>query len=121
MTPKQGLTFYVLTEEIIRKRIARHNIKLECCLCGGTLRVGDNVVRKRRKMYHRVCWKSTYIDIPDDILEPEDIQYIETGSIPVSSSFSITSGSIPLNTIPTTIAFGVANSCHADLNQSVET
>jgi hypothetical protein len=112
MTPKQGLTFYVLTEEIIRKRIARHNIQLECCLCGGTLRVGDSVVRKRRKMYHRVCWESTYIDVPDDVLEPEDIQYIETGSIPVSSTLPITT-----STIQTSITLGVGNITHAHLNQ----
>jgi hypothetical protein len=117
MTPKQGLTYYVLSEEVIRKRLTKYNIELKCYLCGGTLQIGDNIVRKRRKLHHRICWENSYIDIPDSILEPEDIQYIETGSIPASSSFSITSGSIPLNTIPTTIAFGVANSCHADLNQ----
>jgi len=113
MTPKQGLTFYVLTEEIIRKRIARHNIQLECCLCGGTLRIGDSVARKRRKMYHRVCWESSYIDIPDDILEPEDIQYIETGSIPVSSSVPITTSAISTNAIPSnTITFLVGDTTH---------
>jgi hypothetical protein len=117
MTLKQGLTFYVLTEEVIRKRIARHNIKLECCLCGGTLRVGDSVVRKRRKMYHRICWENTYIDIPDSILDEEDLRLIEDGSIPTSISFSITSASIPFNTIPATITFAVANTCHVDLNQ----
>jgi hypothetical protein len=100
MAPKQGLTYYTLTEEVIRKRIARYNLDLRCVLCGGTLQVGDNIVRKRRKLYHRTCWENSFIDIPDDILEPEDIQYIETGSIPVSSGFSITTGStIPLNSL----------------------
>jgi hypothetical protein len=112
MTPKQGLTFYVLSEEVIRKRIARHNIQLECCLCGGTLRVGDSVVRKRRKMYHRICWENSYIDIPDNILNEEDLCLIESGSIGVSSTLSIAS-----STIPTNIIFGVRNITHADLNQ----
>jgi hypothetical protein len=108
MTPKQGLTYYVLNEEVIRKRIARHNIELKCCLCGGTLRVGDNVVRKRRKMYHQVCWESTYIDIPDNILDEEDLHLIESGSIPTSTSMSITSSTIQTNTLP------VAGSRHAE-------
>jgi hypothetical protein len=115
--PKQGLTFYVLNEEVIRKRIARHNIELKCCICGGTLGVGDSVVRKRRKMYHRVCWESTYIDIPDDILDEEDLYLIEDGSIPVSSTLSITTSTISTNTIPTNITFAVANTHHVDLNQ----
>jgi hypothetical protein len=97
--PKQGLTFYVLNEEVIRKRIARHNIELKCCICGGTLRVGDSVVRKRRKMYHRICWENTYIDIPDSILDEEDLFLIESGNIGVSSTFSITTSSISTNTI----------------------
>jgi hypothetical protein len=82
---------------------------------GGTLQVGDNIVRKRRKLYHRTCWENSFIDIPDDILEPEDIQYIETGSIPVSSTFSITT-TISNNTIPSnTITFDVRGSTHGDL------
>jgi hypothetical protein len=99
MTPKQGLTFYVLSDEVIRKRIAKYNIELKCYLCGGTLQIGDNIVRKRRKLYHRACWEKSYIDISDSILESEDIQYIETGSIPTSTSMSITSSTIPTNTI----------------------
>jgi hypothetical protein len=68
-------------------------------------------------MYHQTCWENSFIDIPEDILDEEDLCLIENGSIGVSSTFPITSASIPLNTIPTTIAFGVANSCHALLNQ----
>jgi hypothetical protein len=94
------------------RRIARYNIQLKCCICGGTLRVGDSVVRKRRKMYHQTCWENSFLDIPDDILEPEDIQYIETGSIPVSSTLPITT-----STILTSITFGVRNMTHAHLNQ----
>jgi hypothetical protein len=100
MKQKQGLTFYVLNEEIIRKRLLRYNIKLVCCQCGGTLKIGDSIVRKRRNLYHRSCWENTFIDIPDSILEPEDIQYIETGSIAISSFVPITTGStIPLNSL----------------------
>jgi len=118
MTPKQGLTFYTLTEDIIRKRIAKYNLELRCYLCGGTLQIGDSIVRKRRKLYHRTCWENSFLDIPEDILDEEDLRLIEDGSIPTSTSFSITSGSIPFNTIPTnTITFVVANTRHGDLNQ----
>jgi hypothetical protein len=103
MTPKQGLTYYVLSEEVIRKRLSRHNIPLRCCICGGTLYIGDDIVRKHRKLYHKTCWENAYFDIPDSILEPEDMLYIESGSIPVSST--------------NTITFGVGNITHAHLNQ----
>jgi len=108
MTPKQGLTFYTLTEDIIRKRIARYNLELRCYLCGGTLQVGDNIVRKRRKLYHRTCWENSFLDIPEDILDEEDLCLIENGSIPISSSLSITSTNIPFNTIPATITFSMS-------------
>jgi hypothetical protein len=86
-------------------------------LCGGTLQVGDSIVRKRRKLYHRTCWENSFLDIPEDILDEEDLRLIENGSIPVSSTFSITT-TISNNTIPSnTITFGVANTRHAHLNQ----
>jgi hypothetical protein len=110
--PKQGLTFYVLNEEVIRKRLTKYNIELKCYLCGGTLQIGDNIVRKRRKLYHRACWENSYIDIPDNILNEEDLCLIESGSIGVSSTLSIAS-----STIPTNITFAVGGSTHGDLNQ----
>jgi hypothetical protein len=117
MAPRQGLTFYVLSEDIIRRRIKRYNLELRCYLCGGTLQVGDSIVRKRRKLYHRTCWENSFLDIPEDILDEEDLRLIENGSIPVSSTFSITT-TISNNTIPSnTITFGVANTRHAHLNQ----
>jgi hypothetical protein len=83
-------------------------------LCGGTLQVGDNIVRKRRKLYHRTCWENSFLDIPEDILDEEDLRLIENGSIPVSSTFSITTSTISNNTIPTnTITFGVAGIRHS--------
>jgi hypothetical protein len=113
MTPKQGLTYYVLNDEVIRKRLARRNIPLRCCICSGTLCIGDSIVRKHRKLYHKTCWENAYFDISDSILEPEDIQYIETGSIPVSSFVPITTSAISTNTIPTnTVTFLVADTRH---------
>ena len=106
MTPKQGLTYYTLTEEIIRKRIARYNLELKCCICGGTLQIVDNIVRKRRKLYHRTCWENSFIDIPEDILDEEDLRLIENGSIGVSSTFPVTTSTIP--TIST-------NSCQTNI------
>ena len=113
MTPKQGLTYYTLTEEVIRKRIARYNLDLKCVLCGGTLQVGDNIVRKRRKLYHRTCWENSFLDIREDILDEEDLRLIENGSIPVSSFVPITTSAISNNTIPSnTITFRVGGSTH---------
>jgi hypothetical protein len=118
MSPTQGLTYYVLNEEVIRKRLARYNIPLRCCICSGTLCIGDSIVRKHRKLYHKTCWENAYFDIPDSILEPEDIQYIETGNVPVTSFVPITTSTISTNTIPTnTITFHVRGSTHGDLNQ----
>jgi hypothetical protein len=63
-------------------------------------------------MYHRICWENTYIDIPDSILDAEDLHLIESGSIGASSTLSITT-----STIPTSITLGVSNIAHANLNQ----
>jgi hypothetical protein len=79
------------------------------------LQIGDSIVRKRRKLYHRTCWENSFIDIPEDILDEEDLRLIENGSIPVSSTFSITT-TISNNTIPSnTITFAVRGSTHGDL------
>jgi hypothetical protein len=114
MTPRQHSTFYRLSEEVIKRRFARYDLELKCCICGGTLQIGDNVVRKRRKLYHQTCWENSFLDIPDDILDEEDLRLIEDDSIPTSTSFSITSGSIPFNTIPATITFAVRGSMHPE-------
>jgi hypothetical protein len=66
-------------------------------------------------MYHRICWENTYTDIPDDVLDEEDLRLIENGSIPVSSFVPITTSAISTNTIPTnTITFAVRGSAYGE-------
>jgi hypothetical protein len=95
MKKKQGLSYYTLTEEIIRRRLLPHSIPLECVVCRRELHIGDKVVRKRRKLYHQECYENTFLDIPDN-LDPEEEFYIEYGYYP---SFT-TSSTILLSTIP---------------------
>jgi hypothetical protein len=96
MKKKQGLSYYTLTEEIIRRRLLPHSIPLECVMCRRELHIGDKVVRKRRKLYHQECYENTFIDLPDE-LDYEEEFYIEYGYYP-SSTISST---ISLSTIPT--------------------
>jgi len=63
-------------------------------------------------MYHQTCWENSFIDIPEDILDEEDLRLIENGSIPLSSFVPITT-TISNNTIPSnTITFLVADTRH---------
>jgi hypothetical protein len=95
MKKKQGLSYYTLTEEIIRRRLLPHSIPLECVMCRRELHIGDRVVRKRRKLYHQECYENTFIDLPDE-LDPDEEFYIEYGFYPTSSSIT-TSSTITIN------------------------
>jgi hypothetical protein len=95
MKKKQGLSYYTLSEEIIRRRLLPHSIPLECVVCRRELHVGDKVVRKRRKIYHQECYENTFLDIPDE-LDYEEEFYVEYGYYPDNST-------IAFSTIPTTI------------------
>jgi hypothetical protein len=95
MRRKQGISYYTLTERIIRQRLSPHSIPLQCVVCRRELHVGDKVVRKRRKIYHQECYENTFIDLPDE-LDPEEEFYIEYGFYPTSSSIT-TSSTITIN------------------------
>jgi hypothetical protein len=102
MKKKQGISYYTLTEEIIRRRLSPHSIPLECVKCGLDLKIGDRIVRRRRLLYHEKCYENTFIDIPDEVLNQEDLDYIEHGEYSeITSSSTLTVPSI--STIPTTI------------------
>jgi hypothetical protein len=95
MRRKQGISYYTLTERIIKQRLSPHSIALECVVCRRELHIGDKVVRKRRKIYHQECWENTFIDLPDE-LDPDEEFYIEYGFYPTSSSIT-TSSTITIN------------------------
>ena len=98
---KQSLTFYTLTEEIIRKRFkrilqGRPLETLECQICRRSFKLGDQIVRRRKKLYHLECFNNSIFDIDDSILDPQDIALIEFGTIPtstISSTITIHSSS----------------------------
>jgi hypothetical protein len=94
---KQGISFYTLTERIIKQRLSPHSIPLQCVVCRRELHVGDKVVRKRRKLYHQTCYEATFLDIPD--LDPEDEFFLEFGYYPNNSTTVLST--IPVSTIPT--------------------
>jgi hypothetical protein len=55
---KKTISQYVLdTHKLKRLR------SLECQICKKTVQIGDIVVTKRRKTFHKNCWDSTWIDV----------------------------------------------------------
>jgi hypothetical protein len=90
MKKKQGISFYTLTGEIIKRRILPHSIPLECYKCCKELHIGDKVVRKRRKIYHQECYENMFINLPDNLDADEEF-YIEFGYYPTSSSITTSS------------------------------
>ena len=91
---KQSISKYVLDSHRM-KRIP----SFECNICGQRLQIGDVVVRKHRKVFHEHCWDSSWIDVPDNALTPEEWYFVENGVYP---NESICTTSIP-STIPSTI------------------
>jgi hypothetical protein len=91
MKKKQGISYYTLTEEIIRRRLSPHSIPLECVKCRRELHIGDRIVRRRRLLYHEQCYESTFIDIPDNF-DLEEQYFIEYGYY-----LSTISATIPTN------------------------
>jgi hypothetical protein len=100
---KNLFTFYTLTEDIIRKRLSRI-LKgkpldtLTCQICKKSFRLGDQIVRRRRKFYHLVCFNRSIFDIDDDILTPQEKYFVEFGFYPDEQINTIPS-SIPMQTI----------------------
>jgi hypothetical protein len=100
---KQSLTFYTLTEDTIRKRFkrilqGRPLETVECQICRRSFKLGDQIVRRRRKLYHLVCFNRSIFDIDDDILTPQEKYFVEFGFFPNEQINTIPS-SIPMQTI----------------------
>jgi hypothetical protein len=101
---KTPLTFYTLTEDIVRKRLnkilqGRPLETLSCQICQRPFRLNEKIVRRRRKLYHLSCFNNSIFDISDDILTLEEQYFVENGFYP---NESISTTSIP-STIPSTI------------------
>jgi hypothetical protein len=96
---KQTLRRYTLTESVLKQRYLKRgwNLPLVCYKCGRVINIGERIVRKRRKVYHESCYDSMFLDIPE-ISDDEDLEFIKSGNISVSSSISITS-TIPPNSL----------------------
>jgi len=105
---KQTLRRYILTESVLRQRYLTRgwNLPLICYVCNKEIKIGDRIVRKRRKVYHEMCYENTFLDIPDE-LDYEEEFYIEYGYYPTSSSIT-TSSTISPSTI--TINLNIQNS-----------
>jgi hypothetical protein len=89
------MTKQTVSRYILDARKMKRLPDLECNICKQRLQIGDVVVRKHRKVFHEHCWDSSWIDIPDDILTPEEEYLVENGfypneSIPTTSTISLT-------------------------------
>ena len=93
MITKQSISKYVLDSHRM-KRIP----SLECNICGQRLQIGDVVVRKHRKVFHEHCWDSSWIDVPDNALTPEEWYFVENGVYPNEQTNTITPSSISMQT-----------------------
>jgi hypothetical protein len=89
-----------LDEEILRKRILPYSITLVCSKCGRDIKLGEFIIRKRRKLYHQKCFNSMQIDVPDTILDEEELFFIEHGYFPSTISPAVTISDHAINTIP---------------------
>jgi hypothetical protein len=80
-----------------------HRIKrlpsLECDICKQKLQIGDTIVRKHRRIYHKRCYDISWIDVPDDVFSPEERFFIEHGYFPNEQMNTISPCSISMQTI----------------------
>jgi hypothetical protein len=97
---KQTLRKYTLTESVLKQRYLTRgwNLPLICYVCNKEIKIGDRIVRKRRKVYHEMCYENTFLDIPDE-LDYEEEFYIQHGYYPDSSTIPSTISPIPSSTI----------------------
>lgn len=103
---KQTVTRYLLDEEILRKRILPYSITLVCSKCGRDIKLGEFIIRKRRKLYHEACFNSMQIDVENSILDEADQFFIEHGSFPdtISSAIPAVNTTISLAVTTNTIS-----------------
>jgi hypothetical protein len=93
MVTKKGQVYVCILDDRRIKRLSGLGYKLECIVCHIPFNREETIVHKGKRLYHPQCWEIVWHDIPDNILDKEDIYFIEYGDYPSTIS----------TTIPTTI------------------
>ena len=99
MVKKKGLVYEFVLDERRIKRLQNLEYAIECFLCRIPFNKGEIVIHKGKRLYHPQCWQMVWHDISDDILDQDDLHFIEYGYYQNSST--ITPSTIPVSTIPT--------------------
>jgi hypothetical protein len=100
MVKKKGLVYEFVLDERRIKRLKNLGYSIECFLCRIPFNKGETVIHKGKRLYHPKCYELVWHDIPDSILDEEDIFFIEHGEyLEIKSSSTLTIPSI--STIPT--------------------
>jgi len=93
MVKKKGLVYEFVLDDRRIKRLENLGYSIECFLCRISFNKGETVIHKGKRLYHPQCWQLVWHDISDDILDENDLYFIENGIYPEIRS----------STIPTTI------------------
>jgi hypothetical protein len=96
MVKKKGLVYEFVLDERRIKRLQNLGYAIECFLCRIPFNKGETVIHKGKRLYHLKCWELVWHDISDDILDENDLYFIEHGVYP-----EIRSSTISVSTIPT--------------------
>ena len=89
MVKKKGLVYEFVLDERRIKRLQNLGYAIECFLCRIPFNKGETVIHKGKRLYHPQCWEIVWHDIPDDILDENDIYFIESGDYPSTINTSI--------------------------------
>jgi hypothetical protein len=98
MVTKRGQVYVCILDDRRVKRLSGLGYKLECIVCHIPFNRGETIVHKGRRLYHPKCWELVWYDIPDDILDENDLHFIEYGEYSNITSSS-TISPIPSSTI----------------------
>jgi len=102
MVKKKTLVYVVTLDDRRIKRLTRLGYRLECIVCHTPFNKGETILHKGKRLYHPQCWELVWYDIPDNILDENDLHFIEYGEYSniTSSSTISTISPIPSSTIP---------------------
>jgi hypothetical protein len=89
MVTKRGQVYVCILDDRRVKRLSGLGYKLECIVCHIPFNRGETIVHKGKRLYHPQCWQIVWHDIPDDILDEDDIYFIESGEYSSTISTSI--------------------------------
>jgi hypothetical protein len=95
MVTKRGQVYVCILDDRRIKRLQNLGYAIECFLCRIPFNKGETVIHKGKRLYHPKCYELVWHDISDDILDANDLYFIEHGIYP-----EIRSSTIPVSTIP---------------------